>query len=295
MRFVPPSAESRGGPLGRISRCDFIRAETHQTGFQSDHARRATVPLLAPLTAAARRTKKLACLHPFTTYPAPVSPDLAAFKNVAERVPGVSIADLTDLLPSYRAIKSPAELRLMKQAIAATAAGYSAAMKAIRPGSSEGHVARVLEQTYIDHGATGLAYNSIVGSASTAPSFITWTTPMSLAAGSTTCSSSTAGAMTGRGYAADVTRTWDPGFRRKIFRRSARRLTRSSSSSPQLAAIRASHPGAKMSDVDAAARETIEKAGLGDYFIHGIGHQLGMEVHDVTPDGPLEAGNGHHD
>ena len=43
-------------------------------------------------------------------------------------------------------------------------------------------------------------------------------------------------------------------------------------------------------DVDAAAREVIEKAGYGDAFIHSIGHQLGMEVHDVTPDGPLRAG-----
>ncbi|MCA9299688.1 MAG: M24 family metallopeptidase, partial [Phycisphaerales bacterium] len=31
-------------------------------------------------------------------------------------------------------------------------------------------------------------------------------------------------------------------------------------------------------------------AGYGDTFVHGIGHQLGLEVHDVTPDGPLKAG-----
>ncbi|MEO7539745.1 MAG: M24 family metallopeptidase [Pyrinomonadaceae bacterium] len=46
----------------------------------------------------------------------------------------------------------------------------------------------------------------------------------------------------------------------------------------------------KMSDIDAAAREVIEKAGVGDAFIHSIGHQLGIEVHDVTPDGPLKPG-----
>ena len=45
-----------------------------------------------------------------------------------------------------------------------------------------------------------------------------------------------------------------------------------------------------MSDVDAAARNVIDKAGLGHAFIHGIGHQLGLEVHDVTPTGPLKPG-----
>jgi Xaa-Pro aminopeptidase len=45
-----------------------------------------------------------------------------------------------------------------------------------------------------------------------------------------------------------------------------------------------------MSAVDEAARKVIEKAGYGDAFIHGIGHQLGIQVHDITPDGPLKVG-----
>jgi Xaa-Pro aminopeptidase len=58
----------------------------------------------------------------------------------------------------------------------------------------------------------------------------------------------------------------------------------------QLAAIKAARPGALMWEVDRAARDIIEKAGLGDAYIHGIGHQLGLEVHDVTPDGALKPG-----
>src|SRR5438034_11262549 len=46
----------------------------------------------------------------------------------------------------------------------------------------------------------------------------------------------------------------------------------------------------KMLQIDAAAREVIDKAGLGHAFIHGIGHQLGIEVHDATPDGALKEG-----
>src|SRR5205085_1359126 len=87
------------------------------TGFET--VMRANV-LPSLLTTAARRTKRLVCLHPPSVYPAPVSPDFAAFKQVAERVPGVRIDDRSDLLPQMRAVKSPAELRLMKKAVEAT-------------------------------------------------------------------------------------------------------------------------------------------------------------------------------
>ena len=46
-----------------------------------------------------------------------------------------------------------------------------------------------------------------------------------------------------------------------------------------------------MAQVDKASRDIITKAGYGDYFIHGIGHHLGLEVHDITPDGPLKTGS----
>jgi Xaa-Pro aminopeptidase len=42
--------------------------------------------------------------------------------------------------------------------------------------------------------------------------------------------------------------------------------------------------------VDEAARGVIRKAGFGDYFIHSIGHHLGLETHDANPDEPLAEG-----
>ena len=54
-----------------------------------------TGSLPAVLTAALRRTKQAACVMPFATYPAPVSTDLNAFQQVAQRVPGVKIEDRT--------------------------------------------------------------------------------------------------------------------------------------------------------------------------------------------------------
>jgi Xaa-Pro aminopeptidase len=48
----------------------------------------------------------------------------------------------------------------------------------------------------------------------------------------------------------------------------------------QLAGIAAVKPGRRMCDVDAAARKIIADAGYGDAFTHGLGHGLGLDVHE---------------
>ena len=251
-----------------------------RTGFKA--VLRSNV-LPAALTHAARRTKRLACLHPFSVYPAPVSPDLAGFRSVSERMPGVAIEDRTDLLPSLRSVKSPAELALMRRAIAATAAGYEAALKLIRPGVGEASIARALEETYRDHGAEEVAYNSIVGSGlrGTVLHYMDNNGPVEekdlivIDSGASY-----------RGYAADVTRTFPATGRFTPEQREVYEVVLKA----QLAAIKACRPGVKMIEVDAAARDVIEKAGYGDAYPHSIGHPLGLEVHDVVPDGPLRPG-----
>jgi Xaa-Pro aminopeptidase len=251
-----------------------------RTGF--DAVYRSNV-LPARLTTVARRTKKLACLHPFAVYPATVSPDLDAFRKVAERVPGVAIEDRTQLLPQLRSIKSPAELKLMRKAIDATAAGYKAAMKVIRPGASEGQIAQTLEDAYRAHGGTGLAYNSIVGAGLNGTVLHYMSNDGTLQAGDLLVIDSGAEFA---GYASDVTRTFPASGKFSSDQRDAYEVVLRS----QLAAIKAVRPGVKMFQVDQAARNVIDKAGLGHAFIHGVGHQLGIEVHDVTPDGALKEG-----
>jgi Xaa-Pro aminopeptidase len=94
------------------------------------------------------------------------------------------------------------------------------------------------------------------------------------------------------GYAVDMTRTLALG---PVDAR--RRHWLAAVQAAQAAAIAATAPGRLPSEVDAAARQVLAAEGLGDYFVHGTGHGLGLDVHerptigargDVT--GPLLAG-----
>jgi len=251
-----------------------------QTGFQTIQR---IYALPRALSTIARRRGRVSCLHPFSIYDAPVSPDLTTFRKVAERSIGLKIEDGTNILPSMRAIKSRAELAVMEQAAAATATGYTAAAKAIRPGATERAVQHALEEGFLAGGGTGTGYNSIVGSGINS-------TVLHYNASTATAKDGDlllidAAARVG-GYTADVTRTFPVSGK---FTKEQREIYEIVLKAME-AAIRAVRPGVKMSDIDAAARKIIEKAGYGDAFMHGIGHQLGIEVHDSTPDGPLKAG-----
>jgi len=59
----------------------------------------------------------------------------------------------------------------------------------------------------------------------------------------------------------------------------------------QTEAYKALKPGVYNEDLDAIARKVITDAGYGDYFIHGLGHFVGLDVHDAGAyQEPLEAG-----
>ena len=234
------------------------------------------------LSEAARRTQRLACLHPFASYTADVSPDLEIFHKISQRIPGVAIEDRTQLLPSMRAVKSSAELALMERAVVATAAGFEACLRAIKPGMREKDLADLLVATYHSHDCEP-AYELIVGAGLNGT--ILHYIDNSAAIAETDlvvmdCAASY------RGYASDVTRTLPASG---VFSAEQREIYQVVLEA-ELAGIAAARPGATYTDVDAAARAVIEKAGYGDAFIHGTSHPVGIEVHDITPDGPLKPG-----
>jgi Xaa-Pro aminopeptidase len=251
-----------------------------RTGFSSI-VRTGSLPAL--LTGAARRTKRLACLHPFAVYPAPVSADLAAFRSVAERVPGVAIEDRTQVLPSLRAAKSENELALMRRAVEATTAGYYAALGMLRPGVTEAQVQDAMEDAYRAAGARDVAYNSIVGAGINGTVLHYMANSALVKDGDVLVIDSGASY---DGYASDVTRTFPASGKfspkqKKIYEIVLRSLD---------AGIAAARAGITNGEVDRVCRAVIEEAGYGDAFIHGAGHPLGLDVHELGPDGPLVPG-----
>ncbi len=272
LRPVDPEADRWDGYREQIS-----SALREKTGFDSI-LRLNKFP--AALTEAARRSKRVACLHPLSAYDCPVSPDLAVFQKIADRVPALTIEDRTQLLAGMRARKSPAELKLIRRAIEATAAGYRAAMRVLRPGVSEATVQEAIEAEYHAFGSRFPAFNTIVGAGLNSTILHYMRNDGIAREGDVVVIDS--GASCG-GYSADVTRTFPVSGRftteqRKLYNVVLR---------AQEAAIKAARPGATLAQVDMAARRVIENAGLGDYYIHGVGHHLGLETHDICPDGPL--------
>ena len=235
------------------------------------------------LLESAKRAKRFACLHPFSPHTAPVSADLAIIRESTARIPGSTIGDQTQLLPSMRAVKSAAEIACVQRACDITAVGFAAALLAAKPGRTEFDVQEAVEHAYKSAGARSTAYNTISGTGFNATVLHYHANSKPIQAGELLVLDS--GASFG-GYAADVTRTF--AVSGKFTPR--QKLVYDTVLKSQLASIRACRPGAKMSDVDAAARKVIAQAGFGDNFIHGIGHHLGLEVHDADPATALEPG-----
>jgi Xaa-Pro dipeptidase len=77
------------------------------------------------------------------------------------------------------------------------------------------------------------------------------------------------------GYFSDITRTFAMGDVEPEFEKLAEFVRRANK-----AARKAAQPGIPAQQIDQAARETIEAAGYGDFFIHRTGHGLGREAHE---------------
>lgn len=232
------------------------------------------------LLEATKRAKRFALLHPLSAHTAPVSPDLDVFRKAAERIPGSSFADHTQLLAVMRAAKCPMEIALMQRAADITAKGYEAALAGIRPGVTEFDVQEMLEHGYRANGARKTAYGTIAGGAFNATVLHYHGNREVLHDGEVILIDSGAEYM---GYACDVTRTLPVNGKFTARQREIYGIVLEA----QLAAIAATKAGTTFAAIDKAARDVITKAGYGDAYFHGTGHHLGLEVHDITPEGPI--------
>lgn len=195
---------------------------------------------------------------------------------------GPQLIPLGRAVEELRMIKDVTEIELLARACAITGKAFTATLEKIVPGRTERQLAVLLERAMVDLGAEGLAFSTIVASGPNGA--IPHHSPGDRAFESGDLITIDCGARYG-GYHADMTRTVALGepasWQRDIYDLVA---------AAQLAGVAAAVPGADIGDVDASARDLITEAGHGEHFGHGLGHGVGLEVHEAPLMGPGRTG-----
>ena len=142
----------------------------------------------------------------------------------------------------------------------------------IKPGAVEREVAAELDYRMARLGSTGVSFQTIFVSG--AKSSLPHGTPGDKKIEAGDFVTIDFGAMVG-GYHSDMTRTFAVGFATDEMKKVYNTVLEA-----QLAGIEAFAVGKPGSEVDKAARDIIEAAGYGPYFGHGLGHSLGLNIHE---------------
>jgi Xaa-Pro aminopeptidase len=202
--------------------------------------------------------------------------DAEAYRDAAA---GIAWKPKADRVESLRMVKDEAELAEVRDAIAIAERAFAAFRALLRPDDNEKDLADSLEQLVRRCGAVCTSFPPIVAVGERAA--LPHCPPTSKRVHESDLLLVDWGATNSRLYKSDLTR---------VLRT---RRTTPSSGGPSLeeihgivdaareAAIRAVRPGAVAKDVDAAARSVIADAGLGERFGHGLGHGIGLEIHEA--------------
>lgn len=194
------------------------------------------------------------------------------YQELRDAAEGVELVPVRGVIEGQRWAKDPEELAALERAQAATDEAFDAVVRRLRDGMSERELAFELEAEMRRAGAEGPAFDTIVAFGESAAEPHHEPTGRTLSPGDVV--KMDFGARVD-GYHADMTRT--VAFGQPPDRlRDLHFLVRSA----QQAGIDAVRVGATGAEVDAAARSVIEDAGLGESFPHGLGHGVGLEIHE---------------
>jgi Xaa-Pro aminopeptidase len=182
-----------------------------------------------------------------------------------------SFIPVRSLIEDLRAIKDAGEIRLIRDSIQLTRRVFGKIGAFVKPGSSEEWIAQNIEIEFLKNGAHP-SFGLIVAADSNSSKPHARPTARKLARNSIIMADLGCEL---NGYNSDMTRMIAlgkvSGRIKKIYG-----IVRIA----QAMAIDAVRPGAKISGIDAAARQYIKSKGFGKYFGHALGHGVGLEVHE---------------
>ena len=176
------------------------------------------------------------------------------------------------LIDKLRMVKTPDEIECIKKAQAIAEDAFRHVLTFIKPGVTEKEIALQLDFYMLSHGAEALSFETIAvtGKKTSMPHGV----PDDSVVKSGDFVTMDFGAVY-KGYHSDMTRTVAVGEisqkQKEIY---------DTVLSAQKAALDILKKGVSCKDADGAARDIIKNAGYGDYFGHGTGHGVGIEIHE---------------
>jgi Xaa-Pro aminopeptidase len=217
-------------------------------------------------------------------------------KWVKDAVPQASLKDVSSAVGTLRAIKSPGELGLIQKAVDPSIDAHFEAMKMMRPGLYEYQVAAKMVEIHAYAGCETEAYSPIVGTGFNSTVLHYNKLDRRIEDGDIVLLD-VAGQYSG--YASDITRTIPANGKFTPRQREIYEIVLGA----QNAAMEALKPGMTLGGKDATSLQKIamdyidshgkdkEGRSLGRYYIHGLSHHVGLDVHDPSgPVRPLEPG-----
>ena len=184
----------------------------------------------------------------------------------------VKLVPFNSKINSFRGVKEDWELDNMRKAQAIADKAFAEVLPRVKVGMSELELQAELIYCMYKNGAHGLSFDPIVvsGPNSSMPHGVAGERKIregdfvTLDFG-----------VLYNGYCSDMTRTFAVGFATEEMKKVYNTVLEA-----QLAGLAITKAGVPGKDIDAAARKVITDAGYGEYFGHGYGHSLGLEIHE---------------
>lgn len=190
-----------------------------------------------------------------------------------EATPTTRFVSISSVLDRFRMQKDEKEISKMRKAAQIAQNAFKATLNSVKVGITEKEIASELVMQLLQHGSdSSSSFQPIVASGPNGANPHAHPTDRHLSPGDLVVIDWGAKF---EGYYSDITRTLAMGGISPELEKYAQVVAEANK-----AGRFAAKTGATAAQVDQAARNTIERAGYGQYFIHRTGHGLGMEVHE---------------
>lgn len=204
---------------------------------------------------------------------------VSQYNEFKEKLDKIELSPLKDTLSKLRTIKYDDEINEIRRAAGIADKAFEHICNILRPGITEWEISLEIEGLMKKNGASGTSFESIVASG------IRSSMPHGVASHKVIDEGDFVTLDFGciyNGYCSDMTRTVVIGKASDKQKEIYNIVLEA-----QKAALDAIRPGVTGYDIDKIARDIIDEKGYGDYFGHGLGHGVGLEVHEAPRLSPL--------